>query len=98
MNFEAEIIKDIAKDHGLSTSTVSRALRDNYEISPETKQLVPEGEEKINYYPNPIALSIKERRSRSTGIVIGKFLYDERQHRRHTKNLCVKTFLNFCHK
>jgi LacI family transcriptional regulator len=70
MKFEAVTIKDIAKALGLSTSTVSRALRDSYEISPETKKLVIEYAEKINYHPNPIALSLKERRSRSIGIIV----------------------------
>ncbi|MBS1653583.1 MAG: LacI family DNA-binding transcriptional regulator [Bacteroidetes bacterium] len=70
MKFEAVTIKDIAKALGLSTSTVSRALRDSYEISPETKKLVLEYAEKINYHPNPIALSLKERRSRSIGVVV----------------------------
>jgi len=70
MKFEAVTIKDIAKALGLSTSTVSRALRDSYEISPETKKLVLEYAEKINYHPNPIALSLKERRSRSIGIIV----------------------------
>lgn len=70
MRFEAVTIKDIAKALNLSTSTVSRALRDSYEISPETKKLVLEYAEKINYHPNPIALSLKERRSRSIGIIV----------------------------
>jgi len=70
MKFEAVTIKDIAKALGLSTSTVSRALRDSYEISPETKKLVLEYAEKINYSPNPIALSLKERRSRSIGVIV----------------------------
>lgn len=70
MKFEAVTIKDIAKALGLSTSTVSRALRDSYEISPETKKLVLEYAEKINYRPNPIALSLKERRSRSIGVIV----------------------------
>ena len=72
MKFEAVTIKDIAKALGLSTSTVSRALRDSYEISPETKKLVLEYAEKINYHPNPIALSLKERRSRSIGIIVSE--------------------------
>lgn len=70
MRFEALTIKDIAKALGLSTSTVSRALRDSYEISPETKKLVLEYAEKNNYHPNPIALSLKERRSRSIGVIV----------------------------
>jgi LacI family transcriptional regulator len=70
MKFEALTIKDIAKALGLSTSTVSRALRDSYEISPETKKLVLEYAEKNNYHPNPIALSLKEKRSRSIGVIV----------------------------
>ncbi|HTI12491.1 MAG TPA: LacI family DNA-binding transcriptional regulator [Puia sp.] len=70
MKFEAITIKDIAKALGLSTSTVSRALRGSYEISAETKKLVIEYAEKLNYRPNPIALSLKEKRSRSIGIVV----------------------------
>ncbi|MBV9986104.1 MAG: LacI family DNA-binding transcriptional regulator [Chitinophagaceae bacterium] len=70
MKFEAVTIKDIAKALGLSTSTVSRALRDSYEISPETKKLVLEYAQNINYRPNPIALSLKEKRSRSIGIIV----------------------------
>ncbi len=72
MKFEAVTIKDIAKTLGLSTSTVSRALRDSYEISPETKQVVLEYARQINYRPNPIALSLKERRSRSIGVIVSE--------------------------
>ncbi|MGH2644437.1 MAG: LacI family DNA-binding transcriptional regulator, partial [Chitinophagaceae bacterium] len=42
MKFEAITLKDIAKALGLSTSTVSRALRDSYEINEETKKRVLE--------------------------------------------------------
>ena len=70
MKFEPVTIKDIGKALGLSTSTVSRALRGSYEISSETKRLVLEYAEKINYRPNPIALSLKERRNHSIGIIV----------------------------
>jgi DNA-binding LacI/PurR family transcriptional regulator len=70
MKFEAVTIKDIAIALGLSTSTVSRALRDSYEISPATKKIVLEYAEKINYRPNPIALSLKEKRSHSIGVIV----------------------------
>jgi len=70
VKFEPVTIKDIAKALGLSTSTVSRALRGSYEISNDTKKLVLEYAEKINYRPNPIALSLKERRSRSIGVIV----------------------------
>jgi LacI family transcriptional regulator len=67
---EAITIKDIAKALNLSTSTVSRALRGSYEINSETKKLVLEYAEKMNYHPNPIALSLKENRSRAIGVIV----------------------------
>jgi LacI family transcriptional regulator len=72
MKFDSVTIKDIAKALNLSTSTVSRALRGSYEISTETKKQVLEYAEKINYRPNPIALSLKERRTRSIGVVVSE--------------------------
>ncbi|MGJ1319002.1 LacI family DNA-binding transcriptional regulator [Sphingobacterium spiritivorum] len=72
MKFENYTIKDIAQALNLSTSTVSRALRDSYEISPETKKIVLEYAEKVNYRANPIARSLKEKRSYSIGIVLSE--------------------------
>lgn len=70
--FEPVTIKDIAKALGLSTSTVSRALRDTHEISAATKKIVLEYAKEIGYQPNPIALSLKERRSKSIGVVVSE--------------------------
>ncbi|WEK20288.1 MAG: LacI family DNA-binding transcriptional regulator [Candidatus Pedobacter colombiensis] len=70
--FEPPTLKDIANALGLSTSTVSRALRDTYEISAKTKKLVFDYAEKINYQPNPNALSLKERRTKSIGVVVSE--------------------------
>ncbi len=67
---ETVTIKDIAKALNLSTSTVSRALRGSYEINAETKRLVLEYAAKVNYSPNPIALSLKENKSKTIGIIV----------------------------
>lgn len=67
---ESVTIKDIAKALNLSTSTVSRAIRGSYEISETTKKLVLDYVKKVNYRPNPIALSLKENKSRSIGIIV----------------------------
>lgn len=72
MKYENVTLKDIAKALNLSTSTVSRALRGNYDIGEETKKIVVEYAEKVNYRPNPIALSLKERRTQSIGIVVSE--------------------------
>lgn len=67
---ETITIKDIAKALNLSTSTVSRALRNSYEINAETKKLVMEYAEKMSYRPNPIALSLRDSKSKSIGVII----------------------------
>ena len=72
MKFEATTIKDIAKALGLSNSTVSRAIRDSYQISRETKEKVLQYAKEHNYRPNPIALSLKEKRSRSIGVLVSE--------------------------
>lgn len=68
--FKPITIKDIAQALNLSASTVSRALSDSYEINPETKKRVLEYAEQNNYKRNPIALSLKQRKSYSIGVVV----------------------------
>lgn len=68
--FKPITIKDIALALDLSASTVSRALSDSYEINPETKKRVLEYAEKNNYKRNPIALSLKQRKSYSIGVIV----------------------------
>lgn len=72
MKYRAATIKDIAQALHLSTSTVSRALRDSHEISAATKELVLAHAAKLNYHPNPIALSLKEKKSRSIGVIVSE--------------------------
>ncbi|MGK9125722.1 LacI family transcriptional regulator [Olivibacter sp. SA151] len=68
--FKPITIKDIAQALNLSASTVSRALSDSYEINPETKKRVLAYAEQNNYKRNPIALSLKQRKSYSIGVVV----------------------------
>jgi LacI family transcriptional regulator len=70
MNFNVITIKDIARELGLSISTVSKALSDSHEISEKTKKIVREYADTNNYRPNPIAKSLKQGHSKSIGIVI----------------------------
>lgn len=67
---ERVTMKDIAQALGLSLSTVSKALRDSYEISPAIKNLVLEYVEQQNYVPNPIARSLKDGKSKSIGVIL----------------------------
>lgn len=70
MKFTSITIKDIAKELGLSTSTVSRALRDSHEIGAETKKMVLDYAQKVNFKPNRIAQSLKDHKSMSIGVIV----------------------------
>lgn len=67
-------IKDIAAKFDVSISTVSKALNDSYEISEKTKTKIQKYAKKKNYKPNFNALSLKNRRTKTIGIVIPNML------------------------
>jgi LacI family transcriptional regulator len=60
----------LAKSLNVSISTISRALRDSYEISAETKARVKEMALKLNYHPNPYASSLRKHKSKTIAVVI----------------------------
>jgi len=62
-------IKDIAAELGLSVSTVSKALNDYPDVSPETRQLVKETARRMGYRPSAAARSLRTRRSNTIGLV-----------------------------
>lgn len=68
-------IKDIARELGISPSTVSRALKDHPDISQETKDTVRKLAEKLNYTPDPIALSLKSRQSKIIGVIVPEIVH-----------------------
>lgn len=63
-------LKRLSEELGLSISSVSKALRDSYEISPETKKRVLAMAEKLNYQPNPFASSLRRKKSATIAVVI----------------------------
>ena len=68
-------IKDIARELKISPSTVSRALKDHPDISAETKKAVNELANKFNYQPNAVALSLKQRRTNTIGVIIPEIVH-----------------------
>jgi LacI family transcriptional regulator len=68
-------IKDIARELKISASTVSRALKNHPDISTETKKAVNELADKYNYQPNAVALSLKQRRTNTIGVVIPEIVH-----------------------
>lgn len=63
-------IKDIAKALKLSHSTISRALKDSYQIGEETKKRVKAYAKAHNYHPNLMAQSLKNQKTRSIGVIL----------------------------
>lgn len=63
-------IKDIAKALNISVSTVSRALRDTYDVNKETKAKVLETACQLNYKPNYNATGLAKGHSHNIGIIV----------------------------
>lgn len=61
---------ELAKALGLSKSTVSKALKDSYEISIATKEKVRAMAKELNYQPNPYASSLRKHSSKTIGVVL----------------------------
>lgn len=68
-------IKDLARELGISPSTVSRALKDHPDISAETKKAVTELANKLKYTPNSIALSLRQSKSNTIGVIIPEIVH-----------------------
>ena len=63
-------LKHIAKELGVSISTVSKALKNSEEISRDTKEKVQAFAKLYNYKPNNIAISLKNKRTKNIGVII----------------------------
>lgn len=70
MNKNPATLSDIAKQLNISVSTVSRALHDHPAISKNTKKLVINLAEKLNYQPNLLALSLLNKKTNTIGIIV----------------------------
>ena len=67
-------LKQIAKELHVSVSTVSKALNDSPEISEQTKAKVKEYAKLKNYKPNVIGLNLKNRKTKTIGVIIPNIL------------------------
>lgn len=68
-------LKQIAKELDVSISTVSKSLRDSPEISEDTRQKVQAFAKLYNYKPNLIALSLKNKKTKTIGIIIPEIVH-----------------------
>jgi LacI family transcriptional regulator len=67
-------LKQIAKELGVSVSTVSKALNDSPEISEPTKIKIKEYAKLKNYKPNINGLNLKNRKTKTIGVIIPNIL------------------------
>ena len=63
-------LKHIAKELGVSISTVSKALKNSEEISRDTKEKIQAFAKLYNYKPNNVAISLKNKRTKNIGVII----------------------------
>ncbi|SHK14197.1 LacI family transcriptional regulator [Chryseobacterium polytrichastri] len=63
-------IKDLAEMLNISTSTVSRALKDHPDISSSVKLKVKEAAEMFNYIPNDFAINFRKKSSKVIGLIV----------------------------
>src|SRR6266700_426253 len=63
-------IKDVARESGVNTSTVSRALNNSYGVNPQTREHVAAIAARLNYHPNRVARGLVTGRSHSIGLIL----------------------------
>jgi LacI family transcriptional regulator len=68
-------LKQIARELDVSISTVSKSLRNSMEIGEETRLKVQAFAKFYNYKHNNIALSLKNRKTKSIGIIIPEIVH-----------------------
>lgn len=68
-------LKQIAKELDVSISTVSKSLRNSLEISEDTRQKVQAFAKLYNYKPNNIALSLKNKKTKTICIIIPEIIH-----------------------
>lgn len=69
-------LKKIAHELDVSISTVSKALKDSPEIGEDTKDKIKAFAKLYNYRPNNIALSLKNQKTKTLGIICPEIVHD----------------------
>src|SRR5437870_6552241 len=68
-------LADIARALGVSKMTVSRAINNHPEISPETRARVLEAAQRMNYRPNQYARALTTNRSYLLGVIVPDLMH-----------------------
>jgi len=68
-------IKDVAREVGLSVTTVSRALNNYDDVAEATRRRVQAVADRLDYHPNAVARSLQGCRANTVGLVIPSILH-----------------------
>ena len=68
-------LKKIAKEFGVSISTVSKALKGSHEISMEVKERIQAFAKYYNYKPNNLALNLRNQKTKTIGVIIPEIVH-----------------------
>lgn len=63
-------IRDVAKKAGVSVATVSRTLNNKGYVHEDTRKLINDAIEELNYKPNEVARSLYKKKSRLIGLLL----------------------------
>lgn len=63
-------IHDVAEKAGVSISTVSRVINNNYPVKKETREKIEKVIEELNYKPNEVARSLILNKTSNIGIIV----------------------------
>ena len=68
--YKATSIKDVAREAGVSISTVSNALNNSRYVKKETKEKILGITRNLNYTPNIIARGLKTRSTSTVAVIV----------------------------
>lgn len=63
-------IQDVAKEAGVSITTVSRVINNNYPVKKETREKVEKIIEEMNFTPNSLARGLIKKKTDTVGILV----------------------------
>ena len=68
-------LKKIAREFGVSISTVSKALKDSHEISEETRGKIKAFADYYHYKPNNLALQLRNQKTSVIGVIVPEIVH-----------------------
>ncbi len=73
-------IRDVAREAGVSITTVSRALNGGEDVGPQTRERILEVAQRLRYRPSHVARSLVRQQTESVGILVSDFNKDSGGH------------------